>query len=146
MSEEDIVSRKRPSGRFPYYGRPTEPVWYSSCMKIQVKRAYDEVSKGDGLRVLVDRLWPRGVRKTGADIDLWAKGVTPSNELRAWFHSDPEGRFREFSKRYKREVAKSAELQTLKQALRGKKTITLVTGVKDIEHSHIPTLLSMLQT
>ncbi|HWA32243.1 MAG TPA: DUF488 family protein [Candidatus Paceibacterota bacterium] len=113
-------------------------------MIIKVKRAYDGVSKGDGLRVLADRLWPRGVSKISAKIDVWAKDVAPSNELRVWFHGDKEKRFGAFSKRYKQELSKSGEVVKLKKTLRGKKVVTIVTGVKDIERSHIPILLKLL--
>ena len=112
-------------------------------MKIKVKRAYEKAAKSDGFRVLADRLWPRGVSKVSAMIDLWAKEVTPSDALRVWFHKDTEGRFGDFSKKYKKEMIQSGEVKSLKSALRGKTTVTLVTGVKDVEHSHIPTLLKM---
>ena len=113
-------------------------------MKVRVKRAYDGVAKDDGFRVLADRLWPRGVIKVSAEIDVWAKNVAPSNELRAWFHKNKEERFRDFSKRYKKELVTGAKLKTFKKMLRGKKVVTIVTGVKDVEHSHIPTLMKQL--
>ena len=113
-------------------------------MKIQVKRAYDVVTKSDGFRVLADRLWPRGVTKGSAKIDLWAKEVTPSSKLRTWFHKDQEERFSEFSKRYKEELTQSGEIKNLKAMLPTKGVVTIVTGVKNVERSHIPTLTKML--
>lgn len=113
-------------------------------MKIKVKRAYDKSAKSDGFRVLADRLWPRGVTKISAKIDVWVKNTAPSNKLRVWFHKDKEVRFKAFSKRYKQEIVKMGEVTRLKKMLRGKKVVTLVTGVKDVEHSHIPTLVKML--
>ena len=110
-------------------------------MKILVKRAYDAAKKDDGFRILVDRLWPRGVLKEKAKIDLWAKEVTPTASLRSWFHEDPEKHFKEFSKRYAKELAKGSAVADLKKIIHGKKTVTLVTAVKDIDRSHIPVLL-----
>ena len=110
-------------------------------MNIRVKRIYDGIAKDDGFRVLADRLWPRGVTRVSAKIDVWAKNVAPSNKLRAWFHKDKEKRFVSFSKRYKQELVTGAELKTLKKMLRGKKVVTIVTGVKDIGHSHISILM-----
>ena len=117
---------------------------YSSSMKIKIKRIYDERAKNDGVRILVDRLWPRGISKETAAIIAWPKEITPSNELRSWFHKDPEKRFKDFEKKYK------AELQNQKTIVKEfvkpykTKTVTLVTAVKDIPHSHIPTLTSFL--
>jgi len=113
-------------------------------MIISVKRAYDAPKKSDGLRVLVDRLWPRGVTKAKAQIDLWAKNVAPSTALRTWFHGDPEERYGAFTKKYRAELAANkAEIRAL---LKTHATATLVTAVKDIEHSHIPTLKKFLSS
>ncbi len=112
-------------------------------MKIRIKRAYDSPAKNDGYRVLVDRLWPRGVKKQDARIDLWAKELTPSNELRKWFHADQEKRFQEFKKIFRKEL--SRQKPYVKEHLSKKKSVTLVTAVKDIEHSHIPVLLAFLK-
>jgi uncharacterized protein YeaO (DUF488 family) len=114
-------------------------------MHMEVKRAYDKAAKDDGYRVLVDRLWPRGVSKASAKIDLWAKDPAPSAQLRSWFHADPDKRFKEFSKKYAAELKGSAALKDLKKELKGKGQVTLVTAVKDIEHSHVPTLLKSLK-
>jgi uncharacterized protein YeaO (DUF488 family) len=114
-------------------------------MHMEIKRAYDKAGKGDGYRVLVVRLWPRGVSKVSARIDLWAKDPAPSAQLRAWFHADPDARFKEFSKKYAAELKGSAALKDLKKELKGKGRVTLVTAVKDIEHSHVPTLVRFLK-
>ncbi len=110
-------------------------------MKLNVKRAYDKVEKEDGFRVLIDRLWPRGVSKDKAKIDLWAKDVAPSSELRSWLHADPENHFKEFSRKYAQELAAGDGLKNLKNTLKDKKTVTFITAAKDIEHSHVPVLL-----
>lgn len=104
-------------------------------MKIMLKRAYDGNSGDDGFRVLVDRLWPRGVSKEKAAIDLWAKDVAPTNELRAWFGHKVEN-WPEFRKRYLAELEANAEaVGGLRQALKGRKIVTLVYGAKDSEHN-----------
>lgn len=106
-------------------------------MIIKVKRVYDPAQKQDGTRVLVDRLWPRGISKEKADIAEWRKELAPSKELLSWFHEDKEKRFTEFEKRYRKELSeKTVSFKT--------KTLTLVTSVKDLDHSHIPTLLAFV--
>jgi uncharacterized protein YeaO (DUF488 family) len=114
-------------------------------MHIDVKRAYEKAAKADGYRVLVDRLWPRGVSKASAKIDLWAKESAPTAPLRVWFHADSEARFKEFSKKYAAELKGSAAFKDLKKELKGKEQVTLVTAAKDVEHSHVPTLLKFLK-
>ncbi len=110
---------------------------------INVKRVYEPANADDGARVLVDRLWPRGISKDEAAIDDWAKELAPSKELFTWFHQDKPARFSEFEARYQTELAgKTAAAQAL---LKGHKSVTLVTSVKDIEHSHIPTLKQYLE-
>ncbi|NUT37760.1 MAG: DUF488 family protein [Hamadaea sp.] len=112
-------------------------------MAFTVKRAYDPPDPGDGTRVLVDRLWPRGLTKDRARIDEWLKDLTPSNELRQWYHEDPAGRGKEFDRRYRAELkgeAQSAAVDRLKE-LAGEGPVTLVTSAKDVEHSHVPVLV-----
>lgn len=113
-------------------------------MKIFVKRVYEEPSKTDGVRILVDRLWPRGISKVQANITIWPKEITPSNELRRWFHVDREKRFKDFEKKYMIElqVQKGAAKELFKVCKT--KKVTLITAVKDIERSHIPTLITFL--
>ncbi|MFC9893006.1 DUF488 domain-containing protein [Nocardia sp. NPDC127579] len=112
-----------------------------------VKRAYDGPDEGDGYRVLVDRLWPRGVSKEEARIDEWAKDVTPSGALRTWFHHDPGANFDEFVRRYEAELAGDAQRQALtKLRDEGKqRRVTLVTAAKDPAHSHVAVLLAHLR-
>ena len=84
---------------------------------MKIKRAYAPVEETDGYRILVDRLWPRGISKEKAQIDLWLKSVAPSNELRKWFGHDPE-RFAEFSERYRAELTASGALDELRAVLK----------------------------
>jgi uncharacterized protein YeaO (DUF488 family) len=109
-----------------------------------LKRAYDPPEPGDGARVLVDRLWPRGLRRDGAQIDLWLKDVAPSANLRRWFGHDP-ARFAEFSRRYQAEMDQLSEpLQTLSRLAR-KGTVTLLFGAKDREHNQAMVLAARLR-
>ena len=105
-------------------------------MTIKLKRAYDPASKDDGFRILVDRLWPRGVSKVDAHFDAWLKDVAPSAKLRTWFGHDPE-KWTEFGRRYtaelKQDTAAVAELRDLVAANRN---VTFVSGAKDVEHTH----------
>lgn len=112
--------------------------------QIRVKRVYDEASASDGCRVLVDRLWPRGVSKAKARIDLWAKEMTPTDELRRWFHADLS-RQTEFARRYRKELHERTS--EIKETLKGitKKRITLVTATKDLEHGHVGVLKKFLE-
>jgi uncharacterized protein YeaO (DUF488 family) len=113
----------------------------------RVKRVYDDPSPQDGFRVLVDRLWPRGISKERAGVDEWAKDIAPSGELRKWFHTDRDRRYDEFATRYAAELDAS-ELQDRLEALReraAEQTVTLLTAAKDAEHSHVPVLMQSLE-
>ncbi|WP_330185127.1 DUF488 family protein [Nocardia sp. NBC_01503] len=114
--------------------------------RYRVKRVYDAPAADDGRRVLVDRLWPRGISKQQAAIDEWARDVTPSNELRRWYHADPQARRAEFETRYRLELAADAPQQALARLRRAAaaEPLTLVTAVKDPERSHVPVLLGEL--
>lgn len=113
-------------------------------MRTTVKRVYEKASKSDGTRVLVDRLWPRGISKARAHISLWMKDAAPSNDLRKWFHEDPEKHYKEFSRDYRAELRKNAA--TVKSGFKKlARPVTLITGVKDIERSHIPVLRKFLE-
>ncbi|HEX2792277.1 MAG TPA: DUF488 family protein [Candidatus Paceibacterota bacterium] len=112
-------------------------------MHIRVKRVYERPAKADGVRILADRLWPRGVTKEKAAIKDWAKELSPSDGLRRWFHESPETRFAGFERKYASELKKNREaIRERMSAYTG--TVTLVTSVKDIERSHIPTLVAFL--
>jgi uncharacterized protein YeaO (DUF488 family) len=101
---------------------------------IQLKRAYDASSKKDGLRILVERLWPRGVSKEKAAIDLWLKDLSPSAELRKWFNHDPE-KWEEFRKRYWSELEKKGDLLVLLKHRATEGTVTFVYAASDEEHN-----------
>jgi uncharacterized protein YeaO (DUF488 family) len=102
--------------------------------KIRLKRAYDEPSPEDGLRVLVERLWPRGLSKERAAVDLWIKDVAPSPELRRWFNHDP-ARWDEFQKRYRAELQQKKDaVEELRRKCRGG-TVTFVFATRDEEHN-----------
>ena len=111
---------------------------------IKLKRVYEEPSPKDGLRVLVERLWPRGLTKERAAIDLWLKDVAPSPELRKWFGHDP-ARWEQFQKRYGRELRERKDaIRLLKQ--KGKEgTVTLVYAARDEEHNGALALKRLLQ-
>lgn len=101
---------------------------------IKLKRVYEEPSSKDGVRVLVERLWPRGLTKKRAAIDLWLKDVAPSPELRKWFGHDP-ARWEQFQKRYRRELRERKDaIRLLKQKLK-EGTVTLVYAARDEEHN-----------
>jgi uncharacterized protein YeaO (DUF488 family) len=103
-------------------------------MKIQMKRVYDEPSEADGQRILIDRLWPRGLSKAKAKVDLWLKAVAPSTPLRQWFGHDPE-KWEEFKQRYTDELDQNSEAVAQLRALLAQGTVTLLYGAKDQEHN-----------
>ena len=112
---------------------------------IQIKRVYEKKTKGDGFRVLVDRLWPRGLTKEKAHVDLWMKEVGPSDELRKWFHHE-EGSWSEFEKKYKSELTKKKELLAeLGKLQREHGTVTLLYGSKDEKQNQAVVLAAMLK-
>ncbi|BDT95903.1 hypothetical protein IFM12275_58790 [Nocardia sputorum] len=113
----------------------------------RVKRVYDEPDPDDGTRVLVDRLWPRGITKAQARVDRWPKALTPSTELRRWFHADRDARGPEFARRYRAELAVPEVQQDLRdlRALAAEGPVTLLTAVQDPAHSHVPVLLELLR-
>ena len=115
-------------------------------MNIQIKRIYEAVSPADGKRILVDRLWPRGVSKAQAQLDLWPKELTPSDALRQWYHEDIEQRWDEFQRRYQAELAGQQEaLQQLRDLARQEK-ITLLTAAKNAGKNHAEVLKRILQS
>ncbi len=109
---------------------------------LRIKRAYEKAASSDGTRVLVDRVWPRGVSKEEAHIDWWAKELAPSTELRKWFDHDPE-RFHEFAVRYRRELEGNDALPKL-EGLMQDGDVTLVYGAKDEEHNQAVVLKELL--
>jgi uncharacterized protein YeaO (DUF488 family) len=113
-------------------------------MDIRTKRIYEEDDKSDGQRVLIDRLWPRGVKKEDAHFDLWQKELAPSSELRKWFGHDPE-KWSEFKKRYSKELDSHPEeiADLLKRAKEGR--LTLIFAAKDTDHSNAAALKEYLE-
>ena len=114
-------------------------------MKILIKRAYDDASDSDGYRVLVDRLWPRGVKKELLQVDEWCKEIAPSTQLRKWF-DHKEARFEEFKKMYQEELAQSNIAGELFERAKKQPVITLVYGAKDPSINHAVVLKEYLQT
>jgi uncharacterized protein YeaO (DUF488 family) len=118
----------------------------TEAAKVQVRRVYDAPSQEDGARVLVDRIWPRGLTKAKADLDEWCKQVAPSTELRKWYSHDPT-RFEEFSRRYHVELKqpeRSEALAHLRELARDR-TLTLLTATKQPEISEAEVLAEMLR-
>ncbi len=103
-------------------------------MAVQVKRVYDEPVADDGYRVLVDRLWPRGLTKVRARVDRWLKEVAPSTDLRQWFHRT--GEFDEFAARYRAELAGNPAVADLRSIIAEHPTVTLLYGLHDTAHNH----------
>ncbi len=110
----------------------------------RLKRAYDEADDADGVRVLVDRLWPRGLAKEGARIDRHDTDVAPSTELREWYGHDPD-RYDEFARRYRAELDASGADRSLAADLVDAPVVTLLVGSRDVEHSQGPILVDRLR-
>jgi uncharacterized protein YeaO (DUF488 family) len=104
-------------------------------VEIRIERAYDDASPDDGLRVLVDRLWPRGLSKERAALGLWAKDVAPSTELRRAFHHDGMS-WDAFAAAYRAELAENPAVRRLRDELQGHEIVTLLHSVHDAEHNH----------
>lgn len=111
---------------------------------IILKRIYEEASPNDGYRILVDRLWPRGISKEKADLAEWLKELGPSNELRKWFGHIPE-KYPEFEKRYKEELISQTEnLKRIKEISK-KQKVCICYGAKDTEHNQAQVILDVLE-
>jgi uncharacterized protein YeaO (DUF488 family) len=121
----------------------------SGSEPVRVRRVYDPPEDDDGTRVLVDRLWPRGVSKERAAIDVWLKDITPSDELRSWYHQDRSGaRHDTFADRYRTELHDSAHSEAVEHLVglvREGGPVTLITAVKDVADSHVPVLVDHLK-
>lgn len=112
---------------------------------VKIKRVYEPAAPSDGFRVLVDRLWPRGVSKQKAGVDLWLKEIAPSEALRKWFGHDP-GRWGQFQTRYRRELrAREGAVQQLQAALKQHGTITLLYSARDERHNNAVALRAFLR-
>ena len=112
---------------------------------ITVKRIYEKPSSDDGYRILVDRLWPRGLSKDKADVDLWLKEIAPSNELRKWYSHDPK-KWQEFQKKYKEELKNKHELlNEIKDLVKEKKKITFLFSSKEEKLNNAFALKNLLE-
>jgi uncharacterized protein YeaO (DUF488 family) len=115
-------------------------------MPVNIRRAYEKPGPRDGIRVLVDGLWPRGVSKSDLMIAIWEKSIAPSKALREWYGHDPE-KWSEFRKRYRQELEKSPRREALDQLvlLAGQGNLTLVFGASDAEHSNATVLAEVIR-
>ena len=113
--------------------------------RIQTRRVYALAEPGDGCRILVDRMWPRGLRKADADLDYWLKAIAPSTELRKWFNHEP-ARFTEFRRWYQLELDNNPDaVQQLLELSRQHDSLTLLYAARDCEHNHAVVLADYLQ-
>ncbi len=111
---------------------------------IAIKRVYDPLSSEDGLRILIDRLWPRGLSKATLKLDAWPRAISPSTELRKWYGHDPS-RFAQFRRRYRAELAREKDaLAALRSLIKGRKA-TLLTATHDHDLSHAVVLREVLE-
>lgn len=113
-------------------------------MEFQIKRVYDQAAPSDGYRVLVDRLWPRGMKKEALKLDLWAKELAPSTELRQWIHSQPH-RWAEFEHRYRDELLRTPEAADFLRQLREQERVTLLYATRDEKQNHARILQEFLE-
>lgn len=111
---------------------------------IKIKRVYEPAARGDGYRILIDRIWPRGLTKEKANVDLWLKEIAPSTQLRQWFKHDPKKWF-EFKKRYFKELSSKKDLIAIIQEIAHKHPVTILFGAKDEEHNNAVALSEYLK-
>ncbi|MCC6253065.1 MAG: DUF488 domain-containing protein [Bacteroidia bacterium] len=113
-------------------------------MKLKIKRVYDKPQTNDGYRLLIDRLWPRGISKEEAKLDEWLKDIAPSNELRKWFNHIPE-RFEEFKKKYADELKPQHETLLRIKKMAEKQNLTLLYSAKDTQHNNAVVLEELIK-
>jgi uncharacterized protein YeaO (DUF488 family) len=113
-------------------------------MNIKIKRVYEQPADGDGSRILVDRLWPRGLTKEKAHVDLWLKEIAPSTELRQWFGHDPE-KWKSFRGRYETEIRDHDDLIGMLKDIARQGTVTLLYGARDEKHNEALVLKQFLE-
>jgi uncharacterized protein YeaO (DUF488 family) len=138
LTESEVASHLAGMGR---------PEWETmTAGRVQVRRVYEEPDQGDGTRVLVDRIWPRGLSKAKAALDEWCKNVAPSTELRTWYGHDPD-RFEEFSRRYQQELRDPQRAEALAhlRGLAGDRQLTLLTATRRADISEAAVLAALLQ-
>lgn len=113
-------------------------------MSLAIKRVYEPATAKDGVRILVDRLWPRGLSKANASVDLWLKTLAPSTELRQWFGHDPE-KWEEFRQRYFAELGDHAEEISQVRKMAKRRRVTLLYGAKDAAHNNAVAIMEYLK-
>ncbi len=111
---------------------------------INLKRVYEPAASDDGFRILVERLWPRGLSKQAAHIELWLKDIAPSPELRTWYGHDVK-KWKEFQRRYKAELSGNKAIEELRSLLKQKRTVTFVYAARDEEHNSALVLKDFLE-
>lgn len=114
--------------------------------QIKIKRVYEEPAETDGYRVLVDRLWPRGMKKEYLKYDIWEKDITPSPDLRKWFHGDIGERWSDFSVMYEKELENSAAMRAFLVKIEPYKVVTLLYASKEPLYNHARILQQYLET
>jgi uncharacterized protein YeaO (DUF488 family) len=112
-------------------------------MKVKIKRVYEKANKNDGRRILVDRLWPRGLTKADAKVDLWLKEIAPSTGLRRWFGHEPS-KWEEFKRRYSAELKRNSDQLAFLDREASAHKVTLIYGAKDQEHNGAVVLKELL--
>ncbi len=112
--------------------------------QVNIKRVYEPASPGDGYRVLVDKLWPRGLRKEQLQFDLWAKQVAPSTALRQWYHQQPQQRWGQFRVKYMDELTHSPAAGEFLSGIKGKKAVTLLYAARNGQQNHALVLQEFL--
>lgn len=115
-------------------------------MTIQIKRAYEPASPDDGYRIYIDRLWPRGLSHETFHYDLWDKAISPSTELREWFHQDPDNRWESFEERYKEELLANPAFSQLKEEIADKPKVTLLYSSHDQTHNNAVVVKKALES
>ncbi len=113
---------------------------------IRIKRVYEAAEKSDGMRILVDRLWPRGIKKENLPYDLWAKNLTPSSDLREWFHEDIDKNWAGFKHKYVEELTKNPAVTDFIERIRKEKIVTLLYASKNRSENHASVLKNYLQS
>jgi uncharacterized protein YeaO (DUF488 family) len=113
-------------------------------LPFEIKRVYEQPASADGVRILVDRLWPRGLSKERAHVDIWLKDIAPSTELRKWFNHDPD-KWAEFQTRYRKELKSKSDLLATLREMTAKGPVTLLYGAKDEAHNEARVLQELLR-
>lgn len=114
-------------------------------MEIKIKRAYEVSSPEDGFRVYIDRLWPRGLSHQTFHYDLWEKEISPSTELREWFHQDPDNRWESFESKYAKELVSNTEFHQFRKEIEDKPIVTLLYSSHDQEHNNAVVVKNILE-